>query len=192
MGRGTKKENRWAIAAYTVAVAAAVGGPALAGNEAPEAAAHAVRSIEKYCCASWRNAGINQQEWSDFTQQAVTELLDRVSADGLPQAIKQTESTERQELNRAVWRIIQRWRRSPRIAPLYETVAKVDRAPLPGDWSDIVSVARECLSKRQLTILSRLREGWRVHEIAQELGVSAARVSDEKYKAIQKLRETFA
>jgi DNA-directed RNA polymerase specialized sigma24 family protein len=36
----------------------------------------------------------------------------------------------------------------------------------------------------QLTV-----EGWSVQEIAGELQVGAERVSDEKYKAIRKLRE---
>jgi DNA-directed RNA polymerase specialized sigma24 family protein len=32
-------------------------------------------------------------------------------------------------------------------------------------------------------------EGWSVHEIADTLSIGVERVSDEKYKAIRKLRE---
>jgi hypothetical protein len=32
-------------------------------------------------------------------------------------------------------------------------------------------------------------EGWSVHDIAGELSLPAERVSDEKYKAIRRLRE---
>jgi DNA-directed RNA polymerase specialized sigma24 family protein len=34
-------------------------------------------------------------------------------------------------------------------------------------------------------------EGWSVHDIAHELRVPPERVSDEKYKAIRKLRDHF-
>ena len=35
-------------------------------------------------------------------------------------------------------------------------------------------------------------EGWSVQEMAEELRLPAERVSDEKYKAIRKLREHLA
>ena len=34
-----------------------------------------------------------------------------------------------------------------------------------------------------------MRDGWRVGEIAEELEITHARVSDEKYKAIKRLRQ---
>ena len=35
-------------------------------------------------------------------------------------------------------------------------------------------------------------EGWSVHEIAEEMQIPAERISDEKYKAIRKLREKLS
>ena len=44
------------------------------------------------------------------------------------------------------------------------------------------------LSPRQRRIVQMTLEGWSVHEMARELRLPAARISDEKYKAIRKLR----
>ena len=46
----------------------------------------------------------------------------------------------------------------------------------------------EVLSERQLRILELSADGWAVPEIATELKTSPERISDEKYKAIRKLR----
>jgi hypothetical protein len=35
-------------------------------------------------------------------------------------------------------------------------------------------------------------DGWSVQDIARELALGTERVSDEKYKAVRKLREYFA
>jgi DNA-binding NarL/FixJ family response regulator len=48
------------------------------------------------------------------------------------------------------------------------------------------------LSKRQQDILQLISEGYNVADIASELAMSPERVSDEKYKAIQKLRSYFS
>jgi RNA polymerase sigma factor (sigma-70 family) len=53
-------------------------------------------------------------------------------------------------------------------------------------------VAAEVLSERQQTIMQLSFEGWSVHEIASKLRLPAERVSDEKYKAIRRLRERLS
>ena len=47
------------------------------------------------------------------------------------------------------------------------------------------------LSSRQQHILTLICDGYNVADIASELAMSPERVSDEKYKAIQKLRTYF-
>lgn len=49
--------------------------------------------------------------------------------------------------------------------------------------------AGEVLSDRQQQIINLSADGWGVPEIAVELGTTTQRISDEKYKAIRKLRE---
>ena len=51
--------------------------------------------------------------------------------------------------------------------------------------------SEDLLSSRQQRILQLSFEGWSVHEIASELRTTPERVSDEKYKAVRKLREHF-
>lgn len=60
------------------------------------------------------------------------------------------------------------------------------------DRDAVDQAASDLLTGRQQQILRLSFEGWSVQEIAEKLDVSAARVSDEKYKAIHKLRAHLA
>jgi len=180
------------LAACAVAFAAAMGG----SHSTTASELETIDKIERYCTVSWRNAGISQQEWDDCTQQALVELLDRMSREGLSEAIGNVESHERRELNRTVWRTVQRWRRRPR-PQSFEESWNGERQNVPRSdemanaWEQIASVSESSLSDRQQTILAMMRDGWRVSEIAEELQITQARVSDEKYKAIVKLRSVL-
>ena len=61
-----------------------------------------------------------------------------------------------------------------------------------GAARDDRQAAMELLSERQQRIIQLSLEGWSVHDIASELKTGPERVSDEKYKAIRKLREYLA
>jgi hypothetical protein len=181
-------DRNFKLAAYAVAMAAAVGGAPAAAASPAISETQAIEQIERYCTASWRNAGIEPQEWDDCTQQAILELLERLPRDQFPVALQEPESAERRELNRSVWRAVQRWRRRPR--PVDYSVAELDAPQEPaGDlWEQVATAGREYLSPRQNQILALTRDGWRVQEIAAELDLPPQRVSDEKYKAIARLR----
>jgi hypothetical protein len=192
-----------------ISACAAVVAIAGAGEEA-----QAVEQMEKYCLASWRNARIMQQDWSDCTQQTIAELLERVPRERLVRAIDDNESEERRELNRTIWRVIQRCRRAPKLQSLsgegpaaaetndpraLDSLLSDDQrsdaagkaiqslAPL-GDVELGSAIAAAGLKGRQERILVAWSQGRKVAEIAAELGMTPARVSDEKYKAIQTLR----
>jgi RNA polymerase sigma factor (sigma-70 family) len=62
---------------------------------------------------------------------------------------------------------------------------------LADDREVVRQVAAEVLSSRQQQILDLSFDGWSVNEIAAKLELPAARISDEKYKAIRKLREVM-
>lgn len=194
---------------FAISACAAVVAIAGAGEEA-----RAVEQMEKYCLTSWRNARIMQQDWSDCTQQTIAELLERVPRERLVVAMNDNESEERRELNRTIWRVIQRCRRAPKLQSLTgEDPASSDttdpRALEPqlsdaqrsdaagraiqsleplGDLELSSAIAAAGLKGRQERILVAWSQGRKVAEIAAELGMSPARVSDEKYKAIQTLR----
>jgi RNA polymerase sigma factor (sigma-70 family) len=186
---GKLKAQRMSVAACAAALAASFG---LAGP----AHGHELKTLDKvgrYCMASWRNAGIHPQDWSDCTQDAMTSLLERVSAERLGSAVVDPESPERRELKRAIWRTIQRWRRTPRPHSLNGsqlTDGSAARDDL--ELSDWLVAALQTLSARQQHILSRWSEGYSIDEIAEQLGIAAARVSDEKYKALRKLHALLA
>lgn len=177
------------FAACAVAMAASVGGALAASPEA-----QALDSIERYCAASWRTAGINRQDWPDCTQQVFIELLERLSRDQVPTAIADAQSEERRELNRSIWCITQRWRRAPRLYTLDPAGPAQPEAVSPREesqWNEVAETAAECLSEQQRKIVGLYAEGWSINEIATELSLSPARASDEKYKAVQKLRRTL-
>jgi len=151
-----------------------------------------IQQIQRYCTTSWRNANIPRAEWSDCSQQVFAELLERVSRENLANAIVNSGSPERRELNRSIWRMIQRWIRAVRYVSLGgsdcpdPTTIRLSQSE--GDNLEIVmKVAAERLTPRQNRILSLLCDGQSIREIAKQLGIPARRVSDEKYRAIQKI-----
>ena len=184
-------DRRTVLAVCAVALASAVGSSASEIRET-----RTIEKLQQYCAASWRNAGIRREEWDDCTQQALLELLEEIDHEGLPTAVEDSQSQERRELNRAVWRLVQRWRRAPRHKSFDErTTTPFDSAAdqaAERSWRQIAEIAAETISDRQFRILEMTRDGWRTSEIASELGISTDRVSDEKYKAIAKLRSSVA
>lgn len=190
------RQRRFSATAYAAVVLATSLGSATA--EAREG--QAIESIDRYCQASWRNARIDPQDWEECTQQTFAELLDRVSRDRWSEAIENKESSERRELNRSIWRIAQRWRRAPRFrhgsTELFAAQASSERQRLDGPGLDDVRHALSSpetgLSARQQDVMQRWLDGSTVGEIATDLDLPPARVSDEKYKAIRKLREKLA
>ncbi len=172
-------------------MAAAVGGGS--------AEAQTVQQLERYLTTSWRNAQIAQQDWPDCTQQALAELLERLPRPRFEQIFNRPEIEDRRELNRTVWRTVQRWRRRRRCATLEpEFCGVTQRGPNPAEAvqrdevRDQLDRAMENLTDRQQRILRLWSQGHCVAEIAQRLNITAARVSDEKYKAVRKLRGLMA
>jgi RNA polymerase sigma factor (sigma-70 family) len=176
------------LAACTIAVAATFSAADARDSQT------AVDSIQRYCLVSWRNAGIASQDWEDCTQEAIASLLERIPRGRLAAAIDDRDSGERRELNRAIWRIVQRWRRSAsplsldQLGPL-DPPSDEGRETISDDVQHVMEVARACLTPRQQKILSLYAEGRSIAEIADQLNLSSARTSDEKYKAIRKLRQ---
>jgi RNA polymerase sigma factor (sigma-70 family) len=172
-----------------VVAASAAGACAEAPADAGQA--DAVERIGRYCDASWRNARIRRDEWADCTQDVFLRLLERCSLDGLDVAIEDPESSERRELNRSIWATAQRRRRAVRPAALHEASVPAEHTGENAARAELRTLLRsDCLSDRQRQILSMTADGWSVAEIAESLNLPAARVSDEKYKAVNRLART--
>ena len=175
-------------AAQAVAVASVMGVGAL--TAAGESLA--LEQLQKYCTTSWHRAGIARQEWDDCTQAALARLLSRVSRGGLATSINHRESPERRELNRAIWAVVQRVKRDRRLS-FCDVSRTADRERSDRDsWQELMAEFGRTLTPRQRDLLALAADGWSIAEIGERLGMSPARASDEKYKAIQKLRRELA
>lgn len=167
---------------------------ARARDVAPETV-RAISDMSRYCTTCWRHARLQVDCWSDCTQEVFGRLLERVPPDAWERVLAD-EGMERKEFLRAIDMVKKRVQRSrkPSDVPL-DTVAdgRGDRAEHLADRREEVrQAAGAVLSDRQQNILKLSFEGWSVHEIARGLRISTARVSDEKYKAIRKLRRYLA
>lgn len=180
------------LTARAALMAAAVAGGTFCGIHEAEA----VDQIQRYCTTSWQNAQIAPTDWSDCTQETIAELLRRVSRSRMTTAIAEAASEERRELNRSIWCTVQRWRRARRLRQLNEIEILDPRSEqTKQDSLDAadgpLAAALHKLSVRQQEILMLWSEGWSVAEISEKLDIPTPRVSDEKYKALAKLRRTL-
>jgi RNA polymerase sigma factor (sigma-70 family) len=182
---------------YLVAVVlgtaiAAMGPEAKAATE--EISPQAITNISKYCTACWRNARLPQDQWGDCTQEVLARLLKNVPAKAWSQVLA-NETEERREFVRAIDAVKKRYQRGRwQSAPLPELVAdgRSEESRSRNDQrAEVDQAARRVLSTRQQRILKLACDGHNVAEIASELAMTPERVSDEKYKAIQKLRTHF-
>lgn len=148
-----------------------------------------VTDISRYCQACWRNARLPVDHWPDATQQVFVRLLERVDPTRWSAALKD-DGEERREFLRAINTVKKRTQRAkkPALLPdgvadrsVFETVRRDDLG-----WIDLH--ARNLLSAKQRRILDLTFNGSEVPDIANELGTTVERVSDEKYKAIRKLK----
>ena len=204
----TASKLRLSLAACALVVATSAGEPAAQAASGAVAAASAavgqisestlLRKIQAYCTQSWRNAGIKHQEWSDCTQQVFARLLERIPLDRLLIAIEDPESLERRELNRAIWATSQRSRREKKHSPLDDSASRPEEQDAwPAKMDALAQVQQAVsgdearLSPTQREIVTRWSDGESIAAIAESLELSPARISDEKYKAIQKLRRYF-
>lgn len=204
----TRSAIRLSLAACALAVATSAVEPSAQAMTGVVAAATAavspvsesvfLKKIRAYCSRSWQNAGISHQEWSDCTQQVFARLLERVDRDRLLIAIEDAESPERRELNRAIWATSQRSRREKKYSSLEHAVSQSeDRDPWPAKVESLSLVKNAVagdearLSPTQREIVTRWSDGESIAAIAESMKLSPARISDEKYKAIQKLRQHF-
>jgi RNA polymerase sigma factor (sigma-70 family) len=174
-------------------VAAMVVGAALSSLGAAPAEA-TVRDVSRYCTACWRNARIQPDSWSDCTQDVLTRLVERIPSAAWERLLTQ-ETEEHREFLRAIDAVKKRSQRAHRPGVLANDVA--DHRVVVSEECDslrrqVLHAAEERLTPRQMEIITLSLDGWQVHEIAAELKVPATRVSDEKYKAIQRLRQALS
>jgi RNA polymerase sigma factor (sigma-70 family) len=157
----------------------------------PAASSQTVNDLSRYCTACWRNARLPADCWTDCTQEVFTRLLERVPQGEWARTLKD-EGQERREFLRAIDAVKKRVQRSRRLSAVPEESVADNRPAAEAERAEVREELRlaadELLSGRQRAILQLSAEGWGVNEIADKLAIGPERVSDEKYKAIRKLR----
>jgi RNA polymerase sigma factor (sigma-70 family) len=157
-----------------------------------------VRDIQRYCTACWRNARLDPGLWDDCTQEVCVRLLGKARAGELDlNLVLADETPERRELVRAIDMVrkrVQRARRHQAIDEQLTPAPDLDaRERTRQELGEVLENARAAvLTDRQDRIVELWTRGWTVPEIAEQLGMPAARVSDEKYKALRKLERHLA
>ena len=151
--------------------------------------------LSRYCAACWRNARLPMDHWPDCTQEVFRRLLERVPA-GQWNLLLKNDTEERRELVRAIDAVRKRLQRDRHRTQTGEDWASEIASPqtqqCDENRQELDSASQKLLTQRQRQIVSLTRAGWSVPEIAENLTTTCDRVSDEKYKAIQKRRKYFA
>jgi RNA polymerase sigma factor (sigma-70 family) len=193
MTQSSSKIRRPYLVAMVLGTALAALGSAENGG-ADEISPRALGTISRYCTACWRNARLPPDLWGDCTQEVLCRLLERVPRAGWDQVLSGA-SDERREFLRAIDTVKKRRQRErARSTSLNGVVADSKEGNLRTVHENREAwehAASRMLTVRQQRILQLTCEGFAVAEIAAELAVTPERVSDEKYKAVQKLRSYF-
>lgn len=187
--------GRGAARAGSGAMALVIG---LAALTAQASEMELVRDIQKYCTVCWRNAHLDPGLWDDCTQEVCCRLLAKARSGDLDlNMVLAEDSPERRELVRAIDMVRKRVQRSRKLQPLDDLATPSpdldSRHRQRQELGEILEAARSAvLSERQDRIVELWTRGWTVPEIAQNLGLPVARVSDEKYKSLRKLERFLA
>ena len=194
MNKRIGSRPRYMVAVFLGTALSAAAPAVAAGATLPEAGQRAITDMGRYCSTCWRNARLPVEAWSDCTQEVFSRLLERVPVRDWPRVLGD-EGEERREFLRAIDTVKKRTQRARKWASGLDGVADqndVMRRELDEQRLQVSEAAAELLTPRQQRIVQMSFEGWSVHDIAAELAVPAERVSDEKYKAIRKLRMHLA
>lgn len=178
-------------------VVAVLLGTALLGGSVAEAetvsgiSKATVVELGRYCSACWRNAHLPLDSWNDCTQEVLCRLLERVPTEKWSDIFAK-EGDERRELVRAIDTIKKReQRRKKWVSEPLEYCPdqrEARRERVAEQRNTVLHTAEAMLSSRQKDIVQLSLDGWSVQEISHKLDLPPERVSDEKYKAIRKLR----
>ncbi|HVS39881.1 MAG TPA: sigma-70 family RNA polymerase sigma factor [Gemmataceae bacterium] len=187
--KGSKRPYVMAMALGALTALGSVG-----AVQAAETTGRAVADMGRYCTTCWRNAHLPIDAWGDCTQEVFSRMLERVPTAAWT-LVLQDEGAERREFLRAIDAVKKRTQRARKWSASLDGVAdqrELHSRSVDAKRAAVFEIAEEVLTARQQQILRMSCEGWSVQETADELKMSPARVSDEKYKAVQKLRAHLA
>jgi RNA polymerase sigma factor (sigma-70 family) len=189
----THARGRRYVVAMVLGTALTALSPGQASAAPAQPADRVVADVGRYCTACWRNARLPVSSWSDCTQEVYRRLLERLPGDAWGRMFTD-ESEERREFIRAIDAVKKREQRARKLSSSLDGVPdqRDDERVRDDEREEVRRAAAELLSPRQQQILQMSFEGWSVQDMAHNMNLPADRVSDEKYKAIRKLRGHLA
>jgi RNA polymerase sigma factor (sigma-70 family) len=186
----SRSRRPYVVAMMLGTALSALGSGTMARADSLEVDSRAIADLGRYCTTCWRNARLPVDSWGDCTQEVFSRLLERVPRERW-QTLLQREDEDRREFLRAIDAVKKRTQRARKLSSTVDSVADrhdPENQRLREDREAVSQAAANLLSPRQQRILQLSFEGWSVQDMAQELSLPVERISDEKYKAIRKLR----
>lgn len=181
-------------------------GPSARAAE-PEALLDGLGQLTRYLSRAWARAGIAPQQFEDCTQAVYETLLTNLGRDGFDhlaadvgrmgvRQVLNRESSDGPDFFRAIDMVKKRTQRERAFSSLDEHYAELsDQTGQDGasaDWRSTLDEAiEETLSPREARLIRETLLGKTPAEIAQEWGMAPKTVSNEKTRALQKLREAL-
>ncbi len=161
--------------------------------------------LDRYLARAWFRAGISPQQHDDCTQAVYTTLLQTLGRDQFDQLVSEVgqfgirdvlsrETADGPDFFRAIDSVKKRAQRERSYQPL-ETVESTYLNKANLSTADLQSTLQEAilssLSPREAALIQATLQGETPAEIAQQWGIAPKTVSNEKTRALQKLREVL-
>jgi RNA polymerase sigma factor (sigma-70 family) len=161
--------------------------------------------LDRYLARAWYRAGLSPQQHDDCTQAVYTSLLQSLGRERFDQLLGEVgqtgirdvlsrETAEGPDFFRAIDTVKKRAQREKSFQPLDAVdAASMNRPDDPSDgWkSTLMEAIESSLSPREAALIHATLEGETPAEIAEQWGIAPKTVSNEKTRAIQKLREAL-
>ena len=161
--------------------------------------------LDRYLARAWFRAGISAQQHDDCTQAVYTTLLQGFGRDRFDQLLSEVgqfgirdvlsrETADGPDFFRAIDTVKKRTQRERSFQPLEAVdAASLNRTdPSSGDWkSSLQDAILSSLSPREAALIQATLQGETPAEIAQQWGIAPKTVSNEKTRALQKLRDVL-
>jgi RNA polymerase sigma factor (sigma-70 family) len=161
--------------------------------------------LDRYLGRAWYRAGLSPQQHDDCTQAVYASLLQSLGRDRFDQLLAEVglygirdvlsrETADGPDFFRAIDTIKKRAQRERTFQPLdLVDISFVNRPEDPADdWKSTLQEAiQSSLSPREAALIQATLQGETPAEIAQQWGIAPKTVSNEKTRALQKLREVL-
>jgi RNA polymerase sigma factor (sigma-70 family) len=197
-------DHAWDTALGQARLADLLSSPAAATD--PAALRSGLSQLDRYLARAWARAGISAQQFDDCTQAVYTTLLQNLGRDGFDRLVEDVgqhgirdvisrETPEGPDFFRAIDMVKKRAQREKTFQSLddqHGIAAPIGGDGASADWRGALheAIARS-LNSREADLIRETLQGKTPAEIAAQWGIAPKTVSNEKTRAIQKLREAL-